>query len=488
MRARWCAVAALLLASLATAAANPFKREILFHSAEREALRFPDGDAAPIDAELVTLLVPEKRGEKDSRSIAVRFVRLPAAAPNGIPPVVYLTGGAASEAGGGEAWALLSALRQVTDVILFDERGTGLSDPLPLCESTYGWAASEDARREAFIVNHRRAFKQCVAFWSAAGIDLDGFNPEESAADIAAMAEVLGGPVSLLGIGKGSQLALATVKEHPEAVERMVLASVRGLAQTVNYPAGGDAYLDRLQEAIDADPAAAARYPDIKGMIREAVARLDAEPLELPRGTPEEDGPSAYLVDGFYVQRLVSAAVANPADAMDVVEGIARYARHRDAGFLIERAPEMLPDAIAFAGPPVLTELATGIDQRRLDRVRQQMRDAVLGDALSFPMPHLSRAGRDYRLPDGFRKRPRGRTFLLVISGVLDGEAFPDEVRKATRGLQRRRSIITVENAGRSAVFDVPGMEGMVVRFLSGDAVPTQTITAEPALPAGHAG
>ena len=96
-----------------------------------------------------------------------------------------------------------------------------------------------------------------MRFWEREGVDYRGYTTWESAADVDAVRRALGvEKVNLLGISYGTHLALAIRKRYPDRVDRLVLASAEGLDQTVKLPARTDAYFERLQAVIDADPVA----------------------------------------------------------------------------------------------------------------------------------------------------------------------------------------------------------------------------------------
>lgn len=105
---------------VATASASEIKREPY-------TLTGPGG--AQAQGELVTLSVPENRANPNTRPITIKFVRLPATGAKPGFPVVYLAGGPGGSAvgnGQGVRFAFFNRLREVGDVILLEQRGTGL--------------------------------------------------------------------------------------------------------------------------------------------------------------------------------------------------------------------------------------------------------------------------------------------------------------------------------------------------------------------------
>jgi len=174
---------------------------------------------------------------------------------------------------------LFQALRQVADVIAFDQRGTGLSARLPDCSRS--WELPLDRAvglREAERVIEETA-RFCAAEWRAAGIDLDGYNTEQSADDLEALREALGVPrITLWAISYGTHLTFATLRRHPGSIERVIVAGTEGPDQTLKLPSDQQALLETLAERIAADPATAEMFPSFLDDVRLSLERLERQP------------------------------------------------------------------------------------------------------------------------------------------------------------------------------------------------------------------
>ncbi|MFO7288281.1 MAG: alpha/beta hydrolase [Gammaproteobacteria bacterium] len=228
---------------------------------------FEAADGTRVEAERSVLVVPENRTDPGSRRIELAFVRFRSTSEHPRSPIVYLAGGPGGsgiDAARGGRFPLFMALREVADVIALDQRGTGASTRIPYCRTDHSYPLDRPLTREGLIDLFRAKAAECVAYWKAAGVDLAGYTTWESAADLDDLRAALGAErISLWGISYGTHLALAAIKRYPDRIERAVLASVEGLDETVKLPARTDAYFERLQAAIDADPRAASLYPDL---------------------------------------------------------------------------------------------------------------------------------------------------------------------------------------------------------------------------------
>ncbi|NNU17694.1 alpha/beta hydrolase [Parvularcula sp. ZS-1/3] len=461
-------VAAVLLGS---AEAQIIRPKPLLEETSRQPAPFetPDGQTLTIDQ--VTLRVPAIRAKRNSDLLAVRFLRFPAVAPEGYPPLLYLADGPASELAVRD-WSLLGALRQTRDVILIDPRGTGLSDQPPACESSYGFASGAETRRDAMVATYRRAFRQCRSYWEAAGVDLKAYSPVEAADDLAAIANILGGRVAVLASGRGTHLALAMQKRHPKKVNRLVLSSTEGLGQTLRYPQQTDKAVERIDSFLGER---GARGSSLSERLVRLIEELDASPQRIVLAGEGRD----LALSGFLLQIVAAQMVADPAEAGRLEAAIAS-AEDGDFQPLASLASPHAPARITLEAPMLGSRLASGADTVRRARLRVQARSAVLGEGLNFPIQHLAEDARHLELRGRYRDRPGGRTPTLVLMGELDGWSYPEEARKATRSLRKNRTLLLVEGAGSDLLSSSPDAEAAALAFLSGDEPESGTIAAAP--------
>ncbi|MCH7974579.1 MAG: hypothetical protein IH949_11980, partial [Bacteroidetes bacterium] len=93
----------------------------------KEQFTFIAENGKEVKAEKGILLVPENRSNSKSRLIPINFVRFRSISKNPGSPIVYLAGGPGSSGiqTARRSFSLFMALREVSDVIVFDQRGTG---------------------------------------------------------------------------------------------------------------------------------------------------------------------------------------------------------------------------------------------------------------------------------------------------------------------------------------------------------------------------
>ncbi|MEM6337922.1 MAG: alpha/beta hydrolase, partial [Bacteroidota bacterium] len=140
---------------------------------EAEMRTFEARDGRTVEAEFVEFLVPERRGDPDSPLIQLAYVRFLSTSENPGPPLVYLAGGpggSGSRTAQGSRFDLFMAMREVADVIAFDQRGTGASDQLPSCPHASRVPYDEAGTRERLTEMAREVAERCAAFWQAEGV------------------------------------------------------------------------------------------------------------------------------------------------------------------------------------------------------------------------------------------------------------------------------------------------------------------------------
>jgi len=437
---------------------------------ETGPFRFKSLKGEEVDAERGVFEAPEDRRDPASRRIKLTYVRFASTAAKPGPPIVYLAGGPGGTATGtamGARFPIFMALREVSDVIAFDQRGTGRSNHIPPRPRTPG---PPPPLTRAGLTDHVRAeMQQAWADWTRAGVAMRGYNTNESADDIDDLRRHLGAErIHLWGISYGSHLGLAVLKRHGSKVDRVALASLEGQDQTVKRPARLDAYLRRVDRLLAADPAVRAAVPDLPALMRRVHARLEAQPVSVRSGSTE------VQVGGFAVQMLAGSLIANPG----TLALLPQLYRALDAGEtrVLDRYMGQMAGVLGVSGMPEAMDLASGASPRKLAMIRREARTAVLGDALNYPMPHLLGAIPGVDLGEDFRAPIRIPNPTLLVAGSLDGRT-PLEEQAEVAAQFRNKAQILVQNAGHNVFEAHPQVQDLLVRFFKSEAVVDTTLT-----------
>ena len=244
------------------------------------------------ETECGDLIVAEDRSRPEGRRISLHVAIQRSYSRRALPdPVVYLDGGPGGSPLLDGFWS--GPFLDERDLIVFDQRGTGMSQPSLDCpEIVLVFLRDEiDALRDC----RRRLVERA---------DLAAYNSAASAADLSDLRLALGyDEWNLYGISYGTRLALTALRDDPAGIRSVILDSV--------YPPQRDIYaegarnaqraFDKLFSACSEDDHCRAAFPDLEERFYEVVARLD----DRPRNVGGIMGLGGTSVDGSMLVNLL---------------------------------------------------------------------------------------------------------------------------------------------------------------------------------------
>ncbi|KQN22924.1 hypothetical protein ASE86_14195 [Sphingomonas sp. Leaf33] len=421
-------------------------------------------DGTVIQAERGSFEVPERRGNAKSRRIRIGFVRFRSTAAHPGAPIVYLAGGPGGsgiDAARGARQPIFLALRALGDVIALDQRGVGISNSIPPCKAATSLDPAGGLSEQAFTRYYRDTLTTCVGKWRAAGVAVEGYTTPENADDVEDLRRAIGAPkLRLWAISYGTHLAFEMMRRHPGSVDRVVMASVEGMDQTVKLPARVDAALGRL-----ANSAGAAEGAALLATMRRVHARLDARPQVMTLG--DATGTIRFAMNAFPLRMLIGNIAKNPAGMTQLAQLYAAF----DAGQGEAVAPLLyaafLKDPLTMSGMPELMDLSSGVSPSRLAIIGREAPAAIVGTATNFPMPQVAGTVPGMDLGKDFRTDIRSAIPTLVVSGDLDLRTPIEEQTTATAGLSRLTRV-TVHGGGHDLFEAHPAISGMIAAFFTG--------------------
>jgi pimeloyl-ACP methyl ester carboxylesterase len=429
---------------------------------------FRAADGTSVAAELGEVEVPENRAQPTSRRLRLKYVRFRATTSSPAAPIVYLAGGPGGsgiETARRERFAMFMALREVADVIAFDQRGTGLSNDLPVCDSGLRMPLDQPATPQSLTRTVREAAEFCRRFWLERKVDISGYTTVENAADLDDLRRALGTPkISLWGISYGSHLAFAALKQMADRIDRVVIAGGEGLDQTVKMPAHTDAFFARFSAALRAaNPTVTT--PDVPALMRRVHERLDREPARVT--VKDAAGQALTVAIGRYdMQLLAASSIADPPATVRLI----KMYEALDRGDFSPAAQVLLSlaaDTIQMRGMSEAMDIASGISDAQLATVEKQAATSLLADTLNFPMPHLRGQLGVPDLGPAFRAPVTTSVPTLLVMGTLDGRTYLEAQPDNLRGFSNYHRI-DVENAGHNVWMTSPEITPAVIAFLKG--------------------
>lgn len=467
--------AALFL--LMTVLASPAAAQM--RTIEERTMTANDGTVFIVTQAVVT--VPERRsgGAQASGAIEIAAVRVRREG-QALGKVHAILAGGPGDSGtdevlslamqGGARWfALMDG-----DVLGIDQRGTGRSRPSLASNVRFGLAFDRPGSPEAWLPSIFEASRREAARLAAEGIDLQAYNTEESADDIEAVRCALGyGKLILWGRSYGSHLALATLRRHPDSVERVILVSPEGPDQTWKSPAQIDVVLARI--------GVRAGSPELLDNMRKVLGDLSRAPVSVTVTDPATRAEQVIVIGEFDVQLVVAQAIGDPRALAGLPLAFRRMAAgdYQTMGLLAYayRSRMGVQSAMKQA-----MDLSSDVSASRRARIEREARTAVLGNAINFPGMDLADAWGIRPLPDAFRTPVRSTTPVLILVGDLDIRTPVANTEEIAATLSNGH-VIVVENAAHQFnLFGDPQLGDVLRRFLAGQRIDESQLTL-PALP-----
>jgi pimeloyl-ACP methyl ester carboxylesterase len=301
------------------------------------------------------LVVPENRKRPDSPLIRLHVAIFRNRSGSPVPdPVVHLAGGPGSSSLDVASYLFsrgLDAILEQRDFILFDQRGTGYSQPrldcperTQLTAALLGGSLSPEQTQEAIL----DAFRRCRERLTAEGIDPSVYNSAASAADLNDLRIALGyEKLNLYAVSYGTRLALTLMRDYPDAIRSAVLDSVYPLqvnlytALAPNADRAFNVFFDRCA----ADASCNSSYPDLRLVFYGLVDELNTHPVTVPLlvGGAEQN----IRLDGGLLIDVLFVGLYNPAVTASMPQMIFDI-RQGDYGILRDRLALYFDDSGAL--------------------------------------------------------------------------------------------------------------------------------------------
>ncbi len=398
-----------------------------------------------LDVEFGTLRVPENRSNPASRTLELRFVRLKSTSPNPESPIVYLAGGPGGTGIGtarGRRAGMFLRLRQIADVIAFDQRGTGQAADSLRCENKEEVPLDRPGSPELYRSRVQKFARSCVELMRKRGIDLAGYTTTASADDLEDLRKALGAEkLTLWGIGYGTHLALATARRYPGSVDRMILAGIEGPDHALKLPTNIDANFRKLGERIAADSTLAGQ-PDLVGTLQVVLDRLEQEPVRV------EVLPKRRVVVGKWdLQKRLADAMGSQAGMERIPAAL--YAMARGDYSDLARWAYGFRRPTAFSAMTLAMDCASYASAARLERIAREAPATLLGATIDYPFPDICQIPGLPRLGDDFRAPLESDIPTLFISGTLDGRTPVGNAEEIAAGFSQSRHLV-IQGAAHS--------------------------------------
>lgn len=436
-----------------------------------------------VQAERGTFMVKENRTIANSRKIQLSFIRFKSTNPNPSSPIVYLSGG---PGGSGSATArhdrfeLFMKLREVADVIAFDQRGTGMSDRLPDCPYTIEIPYAEPIDKAEYAKMTTENLRKCKSFWDAEGVDLSAYNTTENAKDIDDLRRALGEDlISIWGISYGSHLAFEYIRLFEENIDKMVLASLESLDETLRLPAKADAFLDQLCERAKDNYGMSPKYPQLKSKIVAVHNRLKDKPVTVEI-KDRKGGKQLIGISDFELQIAITAFYMREPWTSTKIPKL--YTEMYNGDFSsIAPVIKRIKQAITEPERPMTLamDMHSGASEVRKKLIKEQLKTSILGDGINFLMLNWIEELNYFSLPNEFRVLKENKVNALLLSGKMDGRTYLSSAVDIAKSFKNGQHVI-IDNAGHNLYMLSPVIGDLVVEFFKGNELNVSEIKLKP--------
>lgn len=231
------------------------------------------------------VILPQDYAEPSAGRVEIYYTQIHSRGDNP-DPLVYLVGGPGSS--GTQLLPVsyekyLHAFAEERDIIIIDQRGTGLSNPPLYCrEALFRLDDILESTHEEHAELLLEILADCQRRLSKRGVQFATFHSANIARDVVNVLLALGYERwNLVGVSYGTRLALAMMRDYPQFLRSVILDSV--------YPPQADIYMDAyysgeralnvLFDACAASSSCNARYPNLRAVFYRLYAQLNEMPM-----------------------------------------------------------------------------------------------------------------------------------------------------------------------------------------------------------------
>lgn len=449
----------------------------------------------PHEARCGSLQRPLDPAQPQGRQIDVHVAVLPALARNKQPDAVYFFAGGPGQSAidlAGPASQLLARLTTRRDIVLIDQRGTGLSAPLH-CEDEPGLRPLAE---QADLQQQVRSVRNCQRNLSRLPHgDLRFYTTSLAMADADAIRAALGHErINLVGGSYGTRAALEYLRQFPRQVRRVVLDGVAppDMVLPASFSGDNQRALEAVLQVCEQEAACARRHPRLRQHWQNLLARPAREVQALHPGSGLEE---RFRLDRAGIVQFVRGPLYVPALASALPHAIDEAADGRFTPLVGLAASAQGTSRNLFMGMHFSVVCAE--DYPRLPAA-PPVRGAEFGDAFADVYRLVCEGWPRGEVPAGFYAVPTSPVPVLLLSGGLDPVTPPRHGERVAQALGARARHVVVPHAGHgvmslaclreaAARFVIEGDEGkaLAIDMSCADKLPRPPAYVAPAVARG---
>ena len=438
-----------------------------------------------VNAELCKFKVPLDRTKAYSDSIDIYFVRLKSTSTNPGTPIVYLAGGPGSsgiETARGKRFPIFIKLQEIADVIILDQRGTGLSNMIPNCPSKAEFDLAKPILRDEYIKKTKENIENCLNFWKEKNVNIWAYNTTENAEDLEDLRKCLDiEKLSFWGLSYGSHLAFEYIRLHEKNINKLVLASLEGANEAIKYPKQTENFLYKIAELAKLNYGSEIKYPDLKQKIQTVHNRVKEKPLMV--GIKNRQGTMDSIgISNFELQIAIATFYLKNPDESKALPSLYTKMYNGDFSEIAGRVSIMKKYVLnGIQAMPFAMDMSSGISRKKNAEVRNQIETSILGSTINFLFYEWMNVINYKPLPDRFREMKSNNVDALLFSGTMDGRTYLNSGVEISKKFKKGRHIM-VDNGGHDIYEQSTEIVDEVFNFFKGTSGNRKRIKLEPVL------
>ncbi len=418
--------------------------------------------------------VPEDRSQTNSPLIKIGVALVHSTSAQPAPdPIFFLNGGP-----GGALVASLpnmlpgfDPLLSTRDVIFFDQRGAGWSQPSLICPEIEEMKI-ESLKRVLSMEDSLAVYRACRDRLQQADINVAAYNTVENAADVDVLRRALGyEQINLLGVSYGTMLAQVIVRDYPDHIRSAILDSAYPIWEYVmaEAPASLNHYFDTVFTNCEKDLVCRTAYPEVRSIFVQLIDRVEQQPIVFTNTDPIAHDTFTTTIDA---SALIGWLVyTTPRELPGVIYDL----RDGEVAAIVQAQQARLKDAYRPQWPLSEGMKASVLCQLRLTQVTsRQMADAAAqyvtaSWANASNAAHMALCARwPTRSIDARDATPLHTDVpLLIIGGEYDAGSPPRYAETIAAATTHGYAFIVPE-AGHAALISAdPCATGIVYAFLN---------------------
>lgn len=179
-----------------------------------------------------------------------------------------------------ERLIIFEALRAFGDVIIPDQRGTGMTKPVMTSKTPLDLPLDKPIDAKESLAAFCARMEKMKAELKKQNIDMGSYNTKENAADINDIRKALGAEKMILwGHSYGSHLGLAVIKDYGVFVDKAILSGVNGLDQRFRMPNDVNEVFTEIDRLIEASPKLRKLIPSFPELVKQELEKLEMKPI-----------------------------------------------------------------------------------------------------------------------------------------------------------------------------------------------------------------